>query len=114
VKLAFIENDGQKIFRAFPEDSDEEGLLMSGAFNWCPGKLQGHDSKNCVACGAQVRGYFTTNDHIAIQFVKYADEKASHSLSVNPDLKALIEWYEKYPPPIGWRPKIYENVKPED
>jgi hypothetical protein len=63
---------------------------------------------------AQVRGYFTVNERIATQFVKYADEKASRALSVNLDLKPYVEWYAQYPPPVGWRPRVYGNMKPED
>jgi hypothetical protein len=114
MKLTFVEENSKKIFLVFPEDSDEEGLLMSGHFRWCPGKLQGHDSDKCAACVTRTRGYFATNERVAIQFIKYADEQASRALSVNPDLKILGEWYAQYPPPVGWRARVYENMKPED
>jgi len=119
MKLTFIEGEDQEIFRAFPDDADEEGLLMSVGFQWCVGGgLGGH--KTCAACLMGITGYFTANDHKAVHFVKYADEQAKAALSVNPDLKPFVEWYEKYPPPKGWYLRIpqpwgtSENPKRDD
>jgi hypothetical protein len=119
VKLTFVEKEDQKVFHAFPDDADEESLLMSGGFYWCPGKeLRGHAP--CTACFVETSGYFTSEEQKAVQFVRYADEQARVALSVNPDLKPFVEWYDKNPPPKGWylripRPwSVLENPKRDD
>jgi hypothetical protein len=109
VKLTTLDRD-KKTFFAIPRDEIDEHLLDQVGFLQCLGKRLARNGRaECDLCafpacrGPEGSGYFRTTDELkAVQFVKYADERAMATLSVNEKLRPLIEWYKKNPPPDGW------------